>query len=68
MLTILEIKEKLTPIFLKNGIRKAIVFGSYPKNMATDASDIDLVIDTRITGFKFFELRGEMEDLLNILD
>jgi len=65
MLTIPEIKDKLTPIFVENNIKRAILFGSYAKEIATVESDIDLVIDTEITGFSFFALRSEMEDLIN---
>lgn len=65
MLTISEIKNKLTPIFIENNIRKATLFGSYAKEVATDNSDIDLVIDTEITGFSFFALRSEMESVIN---
>jgi len=65
MLTISDIAAKLRPIFVENDIKKATLFGSYAKNSATDNSDIDLVIDTEITGFRFFGLRGEMENLVN---
>ena len=64
-MTISEIKEKLTPIFIEKKIKKATLFGSYAKEKANENSDIDLVIDTEITGFSFFALRSEMEDLIN---
>ena len=64
-MTISEIKEKLTPIFIENKIKKATLFGSYAKESASNNSDIDLLIDTEITGFSFFALRSEMEDLIN---
>ena len=63
-MTISEIKDKLTPIFIEKKIRKATLFGSYAKEVATDESDIDLVIETEITGFSFFALRSEMEDVV----
>ena len=65
MLTVEQITENLIPTLIKNDIKKAIIFGSYAKKTANSNSDIDLVIDTEITGFKFFELRSEMESLLN---
>jgi len=66
MLTIAEIQSKLIPIFKKNGIRKAVLFGSYAVGMATEHSDIDLWIDDAglIRGFRFFGVRGELEDAI----
>jgi len=65
MLTITEIAKKLNPIFMTNDIKKAILFGSYAKNNATIESDVDLVVDTEITGFKFISLVNEMREVLN---
>ena len=36
ILKIADIREKLTPIFAKNNIKKATIFGSYAKNMAME--------------------------------
>ena len=62
MLTVEEIKQKLIPIFDKNNINKAVVFGSYAKNQARANSDIDLLIDAdeSVRGFKFFGILDEV--------
>ena len=67
MLTITDIRNKLKPIFEKNGIKKAILFGSYATGVATESSDIDLWIDDEghIRGLKFFGVRSEVEEMLN---
>ncbi|MCL1990710.1 MAG: nucleotidyltransferase domain-containing protein [Defluviitaleaceae bacterium] len=67
MLSISDIKNKLTPIFENNGIKKAILFGSYATGEATEDSDIDLLIDDEglIRGFRFFGVRCELEDAID---
>jgi predicted nucleotidyltransferase len=42
--TISELKEKLKPIFIKYGIIKASIFGSYARGEALEQSDINLLI------------------------
>ncbi|MCL1994828.1 MAG: nucleotidyltransferase domain-containing protein [Defluviitaleaceae bacterium] len=42
--TIEEIKNKLAPIFEERGVIKAVLFGSYAKNEATEDSDVDMVV------------------------
>ena len=60
MQTIAEITEKLTPVFRDYGVKRAVLFGSYAKNTATEKSDIDLLVDSGLHGFDFIEL---MEDI-----
>ena len=43
--TLEEIKEKTTPIAVSYGIQSLGVFGSYARNEATDASDIDICVE-----------------------
>ena len=42
MLTVASIKEKITPICEKYGVKKAYLFGSYARNDADADSDVDL--------------------------
>ena len=42
--TLKEIKEKLTPLFIKYNIIKASAFGSYARDEAVEHSDINLLI------------------------
>lgn len=67
MLTIEEITEKLTPIFETNGVTKAVLFGSCAKGLATENSDIDIVIDTEeyIKGWDFCGIAEHIHESLN---
>lgn len=53
-------KHSLPPSFKKNGVRKAILFGSYAKGTAQPASDVDLWVDSGLRGLSFF---GLLEDV-----
>lgn len=58
--TVEQIRNRLTPAFVKNGVRKATLFGSYSKGLATSQSDIDLLVDSGLRGLSFF---GLLEDV-----
>ncbi len=45
MLTIEKIKEVVTRIGRKYGVKSVYLFGSYAKGTANETSDIDLIID-----------------------
>ncbi|MCR4898919.1 MAG: nucleotidyltransferase domain-containing protein [Acholeplasmatales bacterium] len=68
-----EIKNNVGIILSKYDVNFCYLFGSYAKNKATPSSDIDLLIDSTITGLDFFGLIEELRvtlkkkiDLLNI--
>ena len=63
--TIDRLKGVLAPVFKKNKVRKAILFGSYSKGQATAHSDVDLLVDSGLRGLAFF---GLMDDVCNVLD
>ena len=70
-----QIKNMLTPVFIRNGVKKAIVFGSYGKGIATPKSDIDLFVDSGLKGFAYFGLLDEViqtvdkdVDLIDVTD
>lgn len=69
MLTIDEIRERITPICKRYGVKKAYLFGSYARGEATEESDVDLRIDrgdsTELRGL--FALSGFRLDLVDIL-
>lgn len=48
--TIDEIVERITPVAMQYNIPAIYLFGSYARNEATSASDIDLLVDTTETG------------------
>ncbi len=62
-----EIKEKLHPIFASSPVYRAVLFGSYAKGVATDRSDLDIVLDSRgeLRGIHFY---GILEDVVTALD
>ena len=60
-----SVKETLKPLFDSYNIKKAILFGSTAKGTNTENSDIDLVVDGNLRGFKFF---GFLEEVTKLLD
>ena len=48
-----NITEVLSPVFSRYGISHAILFGSIAKGVATDKSDLDLLVDSNLRGLKF---------------
>jgi len=65
--TLEEIKELLYPIFMANAVYKAILFGSYAKGLATNTSDLDIVIDSKgeLLNINFYGLLEEIVQKLN---
>lgn len=59
------IQTRLTPVFQKYNIKKALLFGSYAKGNPTAKSDVNLFVDSNLRGMKFV---GFMEDVHNALD
>lgn len=64
--TLEEIKEILYPIFKTVSVYKAILFGSYAKGLATENSDIDIVVDSKgeLLNIYFYELLEEIIEKL----
>jgi len=62
-----EIKSILYPIFIANAVYQAILFGSYAKGIATDTSDVDIVIDSKgeLLNINFYGLLEEIKEKLN---
>ena len=60
MYTITQLQDRLAPVFRKNGVRKATLFGSYSKGVADSYSDVDLMVDSGLRGLRFF---GLLEDV-----
>lgn len=53
------------PIFNQYEIKKAILFGSYGKETATESSDIDLLVDSGLRGLKFLGLSEAIREALD---
>ena len=62
-----EIKKLLYPIFISNAVYKAVLFGSYAKGLATNNSDIDIVIDSKgeLLNINFYGLLEEITERLS---
>ena len=65
--TIEELKQILSEILTKFTVKKAILFGSYAKNLQTKKSDIDLVIDSegKLLNINFYGLLEEIVEKTN---
>ena len=60
-----EIKELLLPVFVKNKVKKAIIFGSVCRGSATKKSDLDLMI-VMDTQKRFFDRYEQFEKIYEI--
>ncbi len=67
-----ELRSILVPIFARYGVRRAVLFGSYGKDLATGKSDVDLLVDSGLRGLRFVgfseELRNALGKDVDVLD
>ena len=75
LLSVDDIKRKIFPILDKHNISYCFLFGSYARGEAKETSDVDLLVDTQITGLDFLVLveklrnaLGKKVDLLRLSD
>ncbi|MDR1089321.1 MAG: nucleotidyltransferase domain-containing protein [Coriobacteriales bacterium] len=62
---IYQIKNLLTPIFIANNVRRAMLFGSYGRGDVAPKSDIDLFVDSGLRGLEFV---GLLETITRAVD
>ena len=64
--TIDEITQILNPIFEKTGVIRAILFGSYAKNIAAADSDVDIVVEVEdwVDDLDFCGISADVSDSL----
>ena len=65
VLTLGRIKSLILPVLTRHNIKNCYLFGSYARGEARENSDIDLLVDTDITGLDFFKLIEEIRTTLN---
>ena len=69
---IAEIRRRLEPVFRANGVKSAVLFGSYAKGEAVVSSDIDIMVDSGLRGLDFVGLieyvREALEKNVGIID
>lgn len=51
--TVADIQSSLAPVFRSYGISRAVLFGSIAKGTATEKSDLDLLVDSKLRGLRF---------------
>ncbi len=65
ILTMEYIKDTVAQVFKKYDVNFCYLFGSYAKKKATPTSDVDLLIDSSITGLNYFGLVEDLRKSLN---
>ena len=63
--TIPQIREALSPVFDRYGVRSAVLFGSYGKGTADAKSDVDLLVDSGLRGLRFVALLDDVQTALH---
>ena len=68
MESIQEIKEKITPILQRYGIKKAAIFGSLAKGEAKISSDVDILVEIKsdMSLLDFIGIKIELEEALKM--
>ena len=68
MKSIQEIKEKITPILQRYGIKKAAIFGSLAKGKAKISSDVDILVEIKsdMSLLDFIGIKIELEEALKM--
>lgn len=60
-----EIERACSEVFAEYDVEYCYLFGSYAKGKASGKSDVDLLISTKVTGLKFFELVEKLREALH---
>ena len=62
--TVHELRDMVTPIAVKYGLKGVSLFGSYARSTASEDSDVDLLIDTTGTDIRsLLQVAGIHEEL-----
>lgn len=64
ILTIGDIRKRVSDVLSRYPVRYCILFGSYARGEATPESDVDLVLETEVSGFAYHGLWNRLEESL----
>jgi predicted nucleotidyltransferase len=59
-----DIRKRLLPVFMANGVKSAILFGSYARGEAQSDSDVDVLVDSELRGLDFVGFIGDVRNAL----
>ena len=59
-----DIVSKCSQVFDEYPVHFCYLFGSYAKGVATEQSDVDLLVSTDVTGIKFYGLTERLRETL----
>ncbi len=65
LLTIDTIREICSKILSEYSVEFCYLFGSYAKGKAADTSDVDLLVSTKTTGLRYYELAERLREALH---
>ena len=65
ILSLDKIKTIVSKVLSQYDVSYCYLFGSYATNRAHDKSDVDLLVDTTVTGMDFFGLAEELREELH---
>jgi len=65
ILSLNDIREKCSNVFLKYNLEFCYLFGSYAKGTANEKSDVDLLVSGNVKGLKYFGLVEDLRISLN---
>ncbi|MDR2670891.1 MAG: nucleotidyltransferase domain-containing protein [Oscillospiraceae bacterium] len=67
-----DIQTRLAPVFSANGVKSAVLYGSYAKGSANPKSDVDLLVDSGLCGLDFVGLieiiREALDKEVDVID
>ena len=64
LLSVEQIREACRTVFAVYDVDCCWLFGSYAKGTAAETSDVDLLVSTRVTGLRFYELTERLRQAL----
>ena len=65
ILTVDDIREICSTVFSEYTVEFCYLFGSYAKGKANESSDVDLLISTKTTGLRYYELAERLRESLH---